>query len=38
MSRIEDYYNVQYDEWGRLERHRLEFEVPAVYRKEGELI
>lgn len=27
MSSISDYYNVLYDEWGRLERHRLEFEI-----------
>ena len=24
MSSINDYYNVFYDEWGRLDRHRLE--------------
>lgn len=27
MSKIEEYYNYQYDEWGRLERHRVEFEI-----------
>jgi 2-polyprenyl-3-methyl-5-hydroxy-6-metoxy-1,4-benzoquinol methylase len=27
MSAIEEYYNQQYDEWGRLERHRIEFEM-----------
>lgn len=27
MGSIEDYYNCQYDEWGRLERHRIEFEM-----------
>ena len=27
MSSINDYYNVLYDEWGRLDRHRLELEI-----------
>lgn len=27
MSSINDYYNVFYDEWGRLDRHRLELEM-----------
>lgn len=27
MGNIEQYYNYDYDEWGRLERHRIEFEI-----------
>lgn len=27
MNSIEEFYNYQYDEWGRLERHRIEFEI-----------
>ncbi|HEX2947574.1 MAG TPA: class I SAM-dependent methyltransferase [Clostridia bacterium] len=27
MSTIKEYYNYSYDEWGRLERHRIEFEI-----------
>jgi S-adenosylmethionine-dependent methyltransferase len=27
MNTIEEYYNRQYDEWGRLERHRIEYEI-----------
>jgi S-adenosylmethionine-dependent methyltransferase len=27
MNNIEEYYNCQYDEWGRLERHRIEYEI-----------
>lgn len=27
MNTIEEYYNSQYDEWNRLERHRIEFEI-----------
>lgn len=27
MSSLSDYYDALYDEWGRLERHRLEFEM-----------
>lgn len=27
MSRVKDYYNCAYDEWSRLERHRIEFEI-----------
>lgn len=27
MSNVEEYYNYQYDEWGRLERHRIEYEI-----------
>ncbi|MCG8500819.1 MAG: hypothetical protein MJB12_10495 [Firmicutes bacterium] len=27
MNNVEEYYNCQYDEWGRLERHRLEYEM-----------
>lgn len=27
MNSIEEYYNQAYDEWSRLERHRIEFEI-----------
>ncbi len=27
MNNVEEYYNCQYDEWGRLERHRIEYEI-----------
>lgn len=27
MYSVEDYYDNQYDEWGRLERHKLEYEI-----------
>ncbi len=27
MNRVKEYYNYAYDEWGRLERHRIEFEM-----------
>jgi len=27
VGSIEQYYNCDYDEWGRLERHRIEFEI-----------
>lgn len=27
MNNVEEYYNYQYDEWGRLERHRIEYEI-----------
>ena len=27
MGKIEQYYNCDYDEWGRLQRHRIEFEM-----------
>lgn len=27
MNNVEEYYNYAYDEWNRLERHRIEFEI-----------
>jgi S-adenosylmethionine-dependent methyltransferase len=27
MNNVEEYYNCKYDEWGRLERHRIEYEI-----------
>jgi len=27
MSTIKEYYNIDYDEWGRLDRHPIEFEI-----------
>lgn len=27
MNNIEEYYNNRYDEWGRLERHKIEYEI-----------
>ena len=27
MNNVEEYYNCQYDEWGRLTRHRIEYEI-----------
>lgn len=27
MCNVEEYYDNQYDEWGRLERHKLEYEI-----------
>ncbi|NMA33296.1 MAG: class I SAM-dependent methyltransferase [Clostridiaceae bacterium] len=34
MSSIEEYYNCEYDEWGRLERHRIEYEITKRVLKE----
>ena len=34
MSAVEEYYNCQYDEWGRLERHKIEFEMTKRVLKE----
>ncbi len=31
MSRIEKYYNEQFDEWARLDRHRIEFDITKRY-------
>lgn len=31
MNEIEKYYNEQYDEWARLERHRIEFDITKRY-------
>ena len=31
---MEEYYNCQYDEWGRLERHRIEYEITKKVLKE----
>lgn len=42
MNNIEKYYNLHYDEWGRLSRHRIEFEVTKrfldKYIKEGDSV
>ena len=27
MNNVEEYCNCQYDEWGRLTRHRIEYEI-----------
>ncbi len=31
---MEEYYNYQYDEWGRLKRHRIEYEITKKVLKE----
>ncbi len=31
MSRVEDFYDNLYDEWSRLDRHRIEFEITKMY-------
>lgn len=34
MSNVEEFYNCRYDEWGRLERHRIEYEITKKVLKE----
>lgn len=31
MNEIEDWYDNKYDEWSRLDRHRIEFEITKRY-------
>ncbi len=34
MNDIEEYYNIRYDEWTRLERHRIEYEITKKVMRE----